>query len=61
MVSNPALARTITGVGFGALSQSDIKQISVKRVTNSSTFDSLLHPLPGGLYDPAFGAFLDNP
>ena len=61
MVSNPALARTISSVGFGALSGDEVKHISVKRVTNSSTFDSLLHPLPGGLYDPAFGAFLDNP
>ena len=58
---NPTFNRTISSVGFAALSKDEIQQISVKRITNSSTFDSLLHPLPGGLYDPAFGAFLDNP
>ena len=61
MSLNPAFNRTISSVGFAALSQNEIQKISVKRITNSSTFDSLLHPLPGGLYDPAFGAFLDNP
>lgn len=58
---NPTFNRAISSVGFAVLSEDEIQKVSVKRVTNSSTFDSLLHPLPGGLYDPAFGAFLDNP
>ncbi|KAF1832344.1 beta and beta-prime subunits of DNA dependent RNA-polymerase [Decorospora gaudefroyi] len=51
----------INGVGFGFLSTDDIRSLSVKRITNPTTFDSLLHPVPGGLHDAALGAFLDNP
>jgi hypothetical protein len=51
----------INGVEFGFLTTNDIKSLSVKRITNPTTFDSLLHPVPGGLHDAALGAFLDNP
>jgi DNA-directed RNA polymerase I subunit RPA1 len=43
------------------LTTNDIKSLSVKRITNPTTFDTLLHPVPGGLHDAALGAFLDNP
>lgn len=58
-ISQPVLS-AIAGVDFGFLSSDEIKALSVKRITNPTTFDSLLHPTPGGLYDPALGAFLDN-
>ncbi|KAL9101677.1 MAG: hypothetical protein Q9163_003098 [Psora crenata] len=51
----------IGSVDFGFLSSEEIKGLSVKRILNPLTFDTLLHPLPGGLYDSALGAWADNP
>ncbi|KAH7091322.1 hypothetical protein FB567DRAFT_271864 [Paraphoma chrysanthemicola] len=51
----------IQSVEFGFLSTQDVRTLSVKRITNPTTFDSLLHPVSGGLHDGALGAFLDNP
>lgn len=59
-ISQP-LASYIGSVDFGFLSSKDIKALSVKNISNPTTFDSLLHPVPGGLYDPALGAWADNP
>jgi len=59
-ISAPVLS-AINGVSFGFLSSEEIKALSVKCIYSASTFDTLLHPVPGGLYDPALGAFLDNP
>ncbi|KIW03140.1 uncharacterized protein PV09_05782 [Verruconis gallopava] len=54
------VSSAISGVDFSFLSTPEIKKLSVKRIYNPVTFDTLLHPTPGGLYDPALGAFLDN-
>jgi len=59
-ISQP-LASYIGSVDFGFVSSEDIKALSVKNISNPTTFDSLLHPVPGGLYDPALGAWADNP
>lgn len=59
-ISQP-LASYIGSVDFGFLSSEDIKALSVKNISSPTTFDSLLHPVPGGLYDPALGAWADNP
>jgi len=59
-ISQP-VASSIEAVHFNFLSSEEIKSLSVKRITNPTTFDALLHPIPGGLYDTALGAFLDNP
>lgn len=59
-ISHP-IASFIGSVDFGFLSSEDIKALSVKRIQNTTTFDSLLHPVPGGLYDAALGAWGDNP
>ena len=59
-ISQP-IASYIGSVDFGFLSSEDIKALSVKRIQNPTTFDSLLHPVPGGLYDAALGAWCDNP
>jgi len=59
-ISHP-VASYIGSVDFGFLSSEDIHGLSVKRVLNPTTFDTLLHPIPGGLYDAALGAWGDNP
>ncbi|RAR03083.1 dna-directed rna polymerase i subunit rpa1 [Stemphylium lycopersici] len=61
MNTHQPTSSAINGVEFGFLTTNDIKSLSVKRITNPTTFDSLLHPVPGGLHDAALGAFLDNP
>ncbi len=58
-ISQP-VASFIGSVDFSLLSSDDIKAISVKKIQNPTTFDSLLHPVPGGLYDAALGAWSDN-
>jgi DNA-directed RNA polymerase I subunit RPA1 len=58
-ISQP-LAAAIESVDFSFLPSDEIKSLSVKRIQNSVTFDSLLHPVPEGLYDPALGAWGDN-
>ncbi|KAI9815641.1 MAG: hypothetical protein M1832_005272 [Thelocarpon impressellum] len=59
-VSQP-VASSIGSVEFAFLSADEIKALSVKRIQNPTTFDTLLNPVPGGLYDPALGASGDNP
>jgi hypothetical protein len=59
-ISQP-VPSAISSVDFGCLSSTDIRKLSVKRVQNPTTFDTLLHPVPGGLYDPALGAWCDIP
>ncbi|KAF2108732.1 DNA-directed RNA polymeras-like protein I subunit [Lophiotrema nucula] len=61
MNTSQPVSSAITGVEFGFLTPEDVRTVSVARITNSTTFDSLLHPVPGGLHDAALGAFLDNP
>ncbi|KAF2747026.1 DNA-directed RNA polymerase I subunit RPA1 [Sporormia fimetaria CBS 119925] len=61
MNTSQPVSSQITGVEFGFLSADDVRKLSVKRITNPTTFDSLIHPIPGGLHDAALGAFLDNP
>ncbi|KAI1070468.1 hypothetical protein LB507_007022 [Fusarium sp. FIESC RH6] len=51
----------VESVEFTFLSPKEIRAISVKRIENDSTFDSLLNPVPGGLYDPALGSWGDAP
>lgn len=57
-ISQP-VASAIGSVDFAFLTPAEIKTLSVKRIENPLTFDSLLHPVPGGLYDPALGAWGD--
>ena len=59
-ISQP-VSSYIGNVDFGFLSNEDIKALSVKKIQNPVTFDTLLHPVPGGLYDSALGAWSDNP
>ena len=45
----------LSAVRFLCYTGEDIKRISCKKITNVNTFDSLLHPNAGGLYDSALG------
>jgi DNA-directed RNA polymerase I subunit RPA1 len=58
-VSQP-VASSVESVEFTFLSAKEIRAISVQRVENDNTFDSLLNPVPGGLYDPALGSWGDS-
>lgn len=58
-ISQP-IASYIGSVDFGFLSSVEIKTISVKKIQNPTTFDDLLNPVPGGLYDAALGAWAGN-
>jgi DNA-directed RNA polymerase I subunit RPA1 len=51
---------SIGGLHFGVLTEADIKALSVKRIHNTPTLDSFNNPVPGGLYDPALGAWGDH-
>ncbi len=57
-ISQP-VASAVESVEFTFLSDKEIKGISVKRIENESTFDTLLNPVPGGLYDLALGSWGD--
>ena len=59
-VSQPIASR-VGSVDFGFLTSEEIKALSVKKIQNSDTFDTLLQPSPGGLYDLALGAYGDSP
>jgi DNA-directed RNA polymerase I subunit RPA1 len=50
----------ITSVDFGFLNSNDIKKLSVKQISSPEVFDSLGHPISGGLYDLSLGAFLKH-
>ncbi|EER42274.1 DNA-directed RNA polymerase I [Histoplasma capsulatum H143] len=54
------ISSSIEGVDFRVLSNEEIKTISVKLIYNTPTLDSLNNPVPGGLYDPALGAWGDH-
>jgi DNA-directed RNA polymerase I subunit RPA1 len=57
-ISQP-VPSAISSVDFLFLTSAEIKALSVKKIQNPLTFDTLLHPVPGGLYDPALGAWGD--
>ena len=58
-ISQP-VGSQIAGVSFGFLASKDIRALSAKRITTATTFDTLLNPVPGGLYTPELGQFGDN-
>lgn len=51
---------TLQSVDFGFFPSKDIKQLSVKQITNPEVFDNLGHPVANGLYDLSLGAFEKN-
>jgi hypothetical protein len=57
-ISQP-VPSAIGSVDFGFLTEEEVENLSVKQIQNPTTFDTLLHPVPGGLYDLALGAWGD--
>ena len=55
------IASHVGSVNFSFLTSDEIRALSVKRISVVETYDTLLHPTPGGLYDLALGAYGDNP
>ncbi|KAJ3311242.1 hypothetical protein HDV04_004151 [Boothiomyces sp. JEL0838] len=53
-ISNP-VSSSIQKVSFSFYETQDIKNFSVKAITNPQIFDTLNHPTTGGLYDPCLG------
>lgn len=58
-VSQPVSSQ-LGSVSFGFLSSADIRALSAKQITSATTFDTLLNPIPGGLYSSELGQFGDN-
>ena len=52
------VSHRLFGLSFGLYSSEEIKKLSVKEITNPTSFDSLSHCTHGGLYDPALGKSL---
>ncbi|XP_047991177.1 DNA-directed RNA polymerase I subunit RPA1 [Leguminivora glycinivorella] len=48
------------GVQFLLFSDDDIRKLSVAKITNTQTFDSMGNATKGGLYDPALGPIRDR-
>ncbi|KAK0651336.1 hypothetical protein B0T16DRAFT_323548 [Cercophora newfieldiana] len=57
-ISQPVTS-SLESVEFTFLTAEEIRSVSVKRIENDNTFDTLLNPVPGGLYDPALGPWGD--
>ena len=53
--SNHVPFHYLAGLKISLYSPEEIKCLSVKKISNSETFDILQHPNLGGLYDPALG------
>ena len=49
------LYQRIHGVYFTGYTAEDVRKFAVKKIDNPETFDQLLHPNKGGLYDSALG------
>ncbi|KAJ3205963.1 hypothetical protein HDU82_004852 [Entophlyctis luteolus] len=51
------VSREVSGVSFAFCTAADVRDLSVKQITNPVLLDALNHPTLGGLYDPALGPF----
>ncbi|EDO15790.1 hypothetical protein Kpol_1040p3 [Vanderwaltozyma polyspora DSM 70294] len=58
-ISKP-VGSEITSIDFSILTAQEIRNLSAKQITNPTVLDNLGHPISGGLYDLALGAFLRN-
>lgn len=55
-ISRP-ISSEIDSVSFSFYDPQEIRNISVKQITNPTLFDNFGHPTKGGLYDPSLGPF----
>ncbi|KAG6360697.1 hypothetical protein INS49_011762 [Diaporthe citri] len=58
-ISQP-VSSSVDRVEFTFLTKEEIHAVSVKKIENDTTFDTLLNPVRGGLYDPALGSWGDS-
>jgi DNA-directed RNA polymerase I subunit RPA1 len=59
-ISQP-VSSAIETVEFTFFTDPEIRAVSVKRIENVNTFDTLMNPIQGGLYDLCLGALGDRP
>lgn len=45
----------MSAVAFQSYAASEMQKMSCRKIANAETFDALLHPTAGGLYDPTLG------
>lgn len=45
----------VDSLKFNVFSADDIRKFSVCKITNTTSFDSIGNPVPGGLYDASMG------
>ncbi|KAK3114432.1 hypothetical protein LTR53_007244, partial [Teratosphaeriaceae sp. CCFEE 6253] len=57
-ISQP-IASHLSSVAFAPLTSSHIHRLSARRITSATTFDTLLNPIPGGLYTAELGPYGD--
>ncbi|KAK5114475.1 hypothetical protein LTR62_002410 [Meristemomyces frigidus] len=60
MNTSQPVSSQLASAGFQHLTTADIHALSARRITTSLTFDTLLNPVPGGLYSAELGQFADN-
>ena len=60
MNTSQPVSSQIGAVSFGFLTSTDIRALSARRIVTATTFDTLLNPVPGGLYSAELGQFGDN-
>ena len=60
MNTSQPVSSQIGSVSFGFLASKDIHALSARRIVSANTFDTLLNPVPGGLYSAELGQFGDN-
>ncbi|XP_052730240.1 DNA-directed RNA polymerase I subunit 1 isoform X2 [Vigna angularis] len=51
---------SVKAVAFSFLTSDDLQRSSLVKITNPILLNALLHPVPGGLYDPAMGPLDDK-
>jgi hypothetical protein len=49
-----------SALSFSIFTQDEIRKLSEVKITTPLSFNTLGHPLKGGLYDPALGMYLSR-
>ena len=55
MIDEP-ISSSLNGAQFSYYTADEIRQLSVKQITNPMAYDQLNRPIKGGICDPALGA-----
>ncbi|QCE05239.1 DNA-directed RNA polymerase I subunit RPA1 [Vigna unguiculata] len=60
VLSTESATNSVKAVAFSFLTSDDLRRSSLVKITNPILLNPLLHPVPGGLYDPALGPLDDK-